>query len=131
MTLKEIIQREYPDAEADQYEILQDGTELKIERWEVRNNGAFTKQPTEEQLRMWIDGVEQAQIAEAKREQSLRRVASLMVRGLVGRPLAQLSDAELHQINKALLIVLGVTDSRGTVLPTDQWIVSLEQEVAL
>ena len=121
MTLLEIIRQRYPDAQADDFEITQDGTELRLEHWDVRQDGEFTKRPDESELRAWIDQVEQTQLRTESRERALQRFAAVLCRGLVGRHFSKLTPEEELRLLKAKNIMSGIFDAQGRVKPVNDW----------
>ena len=129
MTLLEIIQQKYPDAQPGDFEVIQDGTELQLVSWNVRNDGAFTKRPSEEELRTWIDQVEQQQLQNAAREANLKRMVASINKGCVGVHLAQLETEHEHRLLKALLIMHGAFGPDGRVRPVSEWHNYQQEEV--
>lgn len=121
MTLLEIIRQRYPDAEPGQFEIVQDGTEIRLERWDVRDDGAFTARPDEAQLRAWIDEQEQRQLREMAQEHSLQKAAAAINRPATGVHWAQLTPAMKDRLLIALLYHAGAVAPNGRVRPVEQW----------
>ena len=130
MTLLEIIQSRYPDAKETDFEIMQDGTQLSLKQWNVRQDGAFTKRPSVEELRGWIDEIEQQQIGDARQEASLKRAAGLINRAAVGVHWTRLEAKHRDRLFIALLYHVGAIAPNGTVRPVDEWLPSEMGELA-
>lgn len=111
MTLLEIIQTRYSDAQADQFEVQDFGDGPFFSRWEVLQDGERTPEPTYEDVMSWEDD------AQAERRAELADAINL----LAGQSFATLRASEKWLLVEGLALKQGALTDESKVKPFDQW----------